>query len=401
MTSPLWILNGALTLMYAISVPLMVVMRTEVPVRASLVSRTSPSRPDVDISKINPALIYENDLFDTFVKVEIAAPKEKPHDEIVIPVPPKIEDVPSVKPRETEFLPPLQIKLKGVLLNSNSQFSRAVIANAKTKAEGLYKLGDVIEDATLIHISKVKVTFVRSNGQQEVLFLNEDVAQADPIYEGDRVWASMISQVNESTYRIDTRLFKKKIQSVAQIFELLDFTTAFDKGKSIGGRIGRFAKGSFGSLMGLEHGDIVVAVNGSPTTTPADRVKIYHAIKDAGNNQTIKVSVLRSGSPIELTYITHQMVDDEDDDLEEEEQESLKRLPAGSSVKGTGLAARAPRGQGGSEKSEPSTQMPIPTANKKFRTLASEPAGDLTRMVRKKDKQAMLDFGGRNASLQR
>ena len=43
------------------------------------------------------------------------------------------------------------------------------------------KTGDVIEDAQLMRIFSNKVVLVRSNGQQEVLYLREKDAKTDPI----------------------------------------------------------------------------------------------------------------------------------------------------------------------------------------------------------------------------
>lgn len=371
----------------------MIFMRTDIPRRNPLITSVQPVQLESDVSKVNPAVIYEHDLFGTFVrKVE---PEKPAHEEIVIPVPPHVEEAPAYKHGEAEFLPPLQIKLKGILLNSNALYSRAIIVNTKTKSEKLFKIGDLIEDATLIHIYKNKIALVRSNGQQEVLFLNEEMAQADPIYQGDRVWATLITQVDESTFNIDSRGFKKKIQTVAQILELLDITTAFDQGKCVGCRVGQITAGSFGALLGLQYEDVITSINNITTDTPNNRVKIYQAIKKAGGNQTIEISLTRNNETKKLFYKAHQITEDADDDILDEEPVK-KTNPAG-------ILLRNDTKQPQPDLPELPIKMPgkLRTTGSAPREIAPENDNNLSQVFKKKDQQSMLDFGSRNAFLQR
>ncbi|HBY05823.1 MAG: hypothetical protein UV38_C0003G0204 [candidate division TM6 bacterium GW2011_GWE2_42_60] len=401
MTSPLWILNSSLTLMCILSSFFMIFMRTDVPRRTTLTTSVPTVQIESDVSKVNPAIIYEHDLFGTFIYQ--TAPEKPAHEEIIIPVPPSIEEAPAYKRAEADFLPPLQIKLKGILLNSNALYSRAIIANTKTKSEKLYKIGDLVEDATIIHIYKNKIALVRSNGQQEVLFLNEEMAQSDPIYQGDRIWATLITQTGNSTFSIDSRGFKKKIQSVAQILELLDITTAFDKGKCIGCRVGQINQGSFGSLMGLQYEDIITLVNGIETTNPNNRVKIYQVIRNAGGNQTIDVEIMRNGESKKLSYKAHQITDDADDDVLDEEP-IKNNYPAGTLIHSNG---KSPQQTRPISKPEDFPELPVKmpgrlrTTDSASREIAQTSDNNITQMFKKKDQQSMLDFGSRNAFLQR
>jgi len=94
-----------------------------------------------------------------------------------------------------KFLDPLDITLKGIIvLVHNDSKNRAIIADNKTNKELTYKVGSAIEDAQLIRILSNKVIFLRSNGQQEVLYLREKDAELDPVYTIIDNWDGIIQK---------------------------------------------------------------------------------------------------------------------------------------------------------------------------------------------------------------
>ena len=181
MKSPLWMLNSAFIIIFIIMIGLMLLSRTKLPKRSSLRPRAAGIRQQRQAYKVNPAAIYENDLFGTYLKP--IKPREiEQIPSINIPAPPPPKEAKAKVPLPPKFLPRLGIELKGIVFNSNNAFSRAIIEDLKTKAERLLKIGDLVEDASLIYISRNKIIFIRSNGQQESLFVTEDDAKDDPIY---------------------------------------------------------------------------------------------------------------------------------------------------------------------------------------------------------------------------
>lgn len=366
MKSPLWILNSTFTVLFLFSLLIMFFMRIQIPPRTSLVPQVLAPARDNDISKINPALIYENDPFGTVFKPveQKAGEKEEEEPEIFVPTPPNMVSPTERSQAAIEFLPPLSLKLRGIIFNSNALYSRAMIANTKTNTEALYRVGDKIEDATLIHISKRKVVFIRPNSQQELLFINEEDAEKDPLYQGERIWSKIITPLDENVYRIDSTGFGKHITNVAQIFDQLDVTTAFDKGKNIGCRIGKLSSHSLGGQLGLHQGDVVVAVNNIPPTTTKNRVSIYQAIKNAGVQQRISVFVLRGGQQREIVYMVQKITDEEDVELKEAEEAAMRanRIPGGIPLgRNAGGLPFPPSAQPVNIPPAPLSQMPIRT----------------------------------------
>lgn len=409
MKSPLWILNSAFTVLFLISLLLVFFMRVQIPVRTGLIPQIPNAVHDSDSSKVNPVLIYENDLFGTVVK-PVETPQEEPEaSAIVIPALPNMVSGKTSARAVPDFLPPLQLKLRGVVFNTNSLYSRAIIINTKTNAENLFRTGDKIEDATLVHIGKKKVAFVRPNGQQETLFISDDDAQNDPLYQGERAWATAITPLNETTFRIDATGFKKHITSVAQLLDQLDITPAIEDGKNIGCRIGKLTRQSIGTHIGLKNGDVITDINGTKPTSTKNRVAIFKAIRGAGLNQKITISLMRTGSPLELNYLIQPITDEEEEEIKTEIKTSVyeRKLPSGIMIDR-------------SQSQLPPLSPPFPLPNNEPIIIPNAVAGPtqlggangrtlvpstgqepIENAYRRRDKKSMLGYGSRSAFLQR
>lgn len=424
MKSPLWILNSAFTVLFLISLLFVFFMRVQIPVRTALIPQVPGVARDSDSSKVNPVLIYQNDLFGTIVKPVEPKIEEQPVKEIVIPEPPKMIS-PTARSRVVpEFLPPLQLKLRGVVCNTNSLYSRAMVMDAKTNAESLLKIGDKIEDAMLVHISKHKAVFVRPNGQQETLFVTEDDAQKDPLYQGERAWKSIITSMNDKTFRIDVTGFKKQITNVGQILDQLDITPALQDGKNIGCRVGQLGTRSVGTYLGLKYDDIIMSINGIKPTSTKNRVAIFKGIRDAGVDQKIEVTVLRGGAEFEIVYLVQPVTSEEDPELSAVEEASVRerKLPGGivmdrSQIRPPFITSPKPQMMPvGAQSPHESVQQGrqksngLPVNGIEPRELVGDPTRTLMQnsgqsavedAFRRRDKKSMLGYGSRSAFLQR
>lgn len=177
MKYPLWILNSSLLFFTLLVLCFAFVSRQRVPVRESIVPEEAAPLFDQESLKINIAKIYENDLFGTYVK-EMPTPTEDQKVGEALPPPPTPKAPVTPEIPRPQFLDPLNISLKGIIVFvHDSSKNRAIIENNQTKQEASYQLGNNIEDAQLIRILSNKVIFLRSNGQQEVLYLKERDAQ--------------------------------------------------------------------------------------------------------------------------------------------------------------------------------------------------------------------------------
>ncbi len=301
MRPPLWILNSALLLLLFTALCFILVSRVTVPERESIEPdgyiKPIPKR----VSEVNLRKIYEHDLFDTYVP-EMQGPKE-PSYVTPLPLPPMPKPVHVPPEPKPQFLKPLEVGLKGIfIVASDDSKNRIVLADNKTKKEKQYKVGDTVEDAQLIKIFSNKALFLRANGQQEVLYLRPKDAQLDPAYAVIGDWKNVARKITDNYYGINVNQFVFRVRNLAQFIDLLDLTTVYSKGTSIGCRIGKLPDNSLGGELGLQSGDIIVTINGVSVTDTAQRMAIYKDIVAMKTKESIIVELLRNKAPLTIKY---------------------------------------------------------------------------------------------------
>ncbi len=301
MNRPLWILNSFLLLCIFFTLIFILFSRPAVPLKKSIeISESGQPLKESEL-KISTKKIYEHDLFGTYEK-EMPTPQEQ---DLIGPMPqppmPKMVAIP--EPPKPEFFDPLNITLKGItVVLNNSAKNRAIIADNKTNTERIYKEGDAIEDAQLVRILNNKVIFLRSNGQQEVLYLREKDAQADPSYKATGEWQEVVQKIGENMFLVNADLFVQRVNNLAHFIDIFDITTLYKKGASIGVRIGHPEDDAFAQSLGLQTGDLITAINGIPTTSTANRVAIYKKITSMNEDDTVIVTAQRNNEEIMLHY---------------------------------------------------------------------------------------------------
>lgn len=298
MRYPLWVLNSSLLFLVLLTLLFVWFSQERIPRRGGIEPREYPAVIK-EIPTINIAKIYEHDLFDTYI--EPSAPPSPLAPPLPLPPKPKPAYVPIRE--KPSFLEPLPITLKGIIIVSQDDAkSMATISDNRTNQEVVYKIGDTIEDAQLIRIFRNKVVFVRTNGQQEILYLRERDAQSDPVYAFLGDWEDVIEKISDTEFTVDPGLFVERVQNLAQFIDILDLTTSYKRGKNIGCRVGTIAENSLGAALGLHSGDIILTINTISATSAANRYTIYKAVISAKIDDTIVVSVQRAGQTVDLSY---------------------------------------------------------------------------------------------------
>ena len=208
-------------------------------------------------------------------------------------------------PVETEqpLLPPLNLTLKGIMIISDDSNNIAIIADNTTTKEKNYKVGDMLQDAQIIKIFSNRVVFIRSNGQQETLYLTEKDILNDPltVQEKDN-WNEVTHKKEDGVFNIDPTMFIQIIPNLALLIDMLDITTVFKEGKSIGCRLGDIDANGFGAALGLKKYDIITKIANVPVTTLDERMHAYQEVIKLNKNDSCKIELLRNNAPITLTY---------------------------------------------------------------------------------------------------
>lgn len=370
MRSPLWILNSIL-LLFALAVLGYIMYSwksvTEVPARTSL-KTSAPSEPTKreGIKPKDTQFIYgERDLFATYKPAFIPP---KPVETLpLLPPPPAAKPIVPVQRQIVQFLDPLPIKITGIIASSNEAKSQVTLININTKKSESYKVGSKLFDAYIIRIFPKKIILIRSNGQQETLYMYPADAQAEIKAMQEASWQDVIQKQSETAYTVNPKAFISRITSLASFIEMLDLTTAFKAGESIGCRIGKMDSRSIGYALGFLPGDIIISIADRAPTTTTNRIEIYNALSELQIGARVTVKVLRHGKPLTHEY--------------------------------TLFAINQP--------SEPASQPTLlaqaeETKTKYYKNLQEKyKHTDELHQVKRHDKYAMEHYGGRNAALKR
>ena len=301
MKHPFWILNSALAVLMAAVFLFIFFTKQKPPRRESIEPEISNERTKQDEIKITLSKIYENDLFDTYQKELPQTPIQTAQSPLPQPPAPEKPKIPVVA--KPEFLEPLNITLKGItVMAGDDAKNRAIIQDNQTKTEQTYKIGNSIGDAQLIRIFSNKVIFLRANGQQEVLYLRAKDAENDPAYTEYVGWQNIIHKIDAYHFTVQSKAFAERIQNLAQFIDILDLSTAFSKGQSIGCRIGAIKPLSLGETLGFMSGDIIVNVDGISALDTPSRFRIYKHIIEKTSPEPITVQLLRDNNKLTITY---------------------------------------------------------------------------------------------------
>ncbi|MBI2775543.1 hypothetical protein HYX58_06040 [Candidatus Dependentiae bacterium] len=307
MKQPWWLINSILVLVAALAIAFMFFARPKLPARVSFQPTSEVRAHKQEITKIDLAKIYANDLFDTYKAPAVMQP-EVP-DSLGTPLPPpptpKVSTIPQAPP--PRFLEPLAINLKGIVVGSDERLDVAIIESTKEGRSKNYRLGEKIEDAQLIKIYKNKIILIRANGQQETLYVNQFDAELEQLLSPKTNWDSVIKKVNETEYLVDPDLFVERVENLAQFIDMFNITTVFQQGVSIGCRIGKMQATSPGFALSILPGDIVQEINGISCATVNGRMQAYEKVSALPIGGTIAVKLLRKNIPISLFYTLQKM----------------------------------------------------------------------------------------------
>ena len=302
MRHPLWIVNSSLLVLLLVVVGFVLITRQELPAKKVTSKKSnSEATPVKKVEAISLSKIYENDLFDT-VKQPLPDLHEPEH----------LQDAPQpptptqpVIPAEIEqpLLPPLNVTLKGVMIINDDSHNIAMITDNATLKEKNYKVGDSVQDAQIIKIFSNRVTLVRSNGQQESLYLTEKDIQNDPLTLNTKEhWSEVVYKKDDSLFTVDPDMFVKVIPNLALLIDMFDITTVYKEGKSIGCRIGTVDQNSLNAALGFEKYDIITKVLDLPISTLDQRMEAFKEVIKLTKGQSCKVEILRKNKPMTFTY---------------------------------------------------------------------------------------------------
>ncbi len=333
MRQPLWAINSSLLFLFLLGQVVFFMVKMPMPRRVSLEPGAMGTLTKQTAAVVDIKTIYdENDLFGTYTPRAPVVPKQPDMTIPQIPEAPAV--IPLTVPVEPQkvFIPPLPVVLKGVIyLHDQPSRSVAMVQFQDSKEEINYRVGQLINDAQILKIFADHIVVVRSNGQQETLYLRELDASKDLSLETAKELAGLVIHQKNGVYLVPVDTFIAQVKNLGQFIDLLDLTTVYKKGKSIGCRVGKAAKDSLGAKLGFVYDDIISQVDGLPVTDIASRVLAFDHVVEKKIGDKLVVHVDRGGSVVQMHY---QLIKSSDGQRAEIGQSGAKTQPV---VKSSGL----------------------------------------------------------------
>jgi type II secretory pathway component PulC len=309
MRQPFWIINSILLVLVLLVLLFVYFSQVSIPERENIEPSVSIARKKEKRLQVNIRQIYEADLFGSYqMAIEQADLAKQP----IFPQPPEPQPTEIPELPTPQFLDPLDVALKGIfLINNDGTKNRVIISDNKTKQEATHKIGDKIGDAQLIRIFSNKIMLLRSNGQQEVVYLREQDAKFDAGYSMIDEWSLVVKQMSSGSFLIDPIAFAKRVQDLGQLIEMLHLITAYKQGVSMGCRIGKLDEKSIGTALGLQPGDIITTIDGIQADNMTNRLQIYQSVLGKKENELIVVQLLRNKEELVFEYQLRNLVPEE------------------------------------------------------------------------------------------
>jgi len=218
------------------------------------------------------------------------------------------KDLEVIMPEEIEDIEPtsLRVKLLGTV-SGDRQNARAVIAEKRGRKQGLYKIGDSIQDAVIKTILRNKV-ILRVGDKDELLTMEEPSSSKEtkgsPFSRQSRRDTSLRlprkSTRGVSTIVVNASDIQESLEDIDNILSDARIQPHFQDGKTNGLKLSRIKRGSIFSKLGLRNGDIIHEINNESLNSPDDIISLYGDLI-SGNH--VSLNITRRGRQKTLKYI--------------------------------------------------------------------------------------------------
>jgi general secretion pathway protein C len=195
---------------------------------------------------------------------------------------------------ELEELEPtsLKIALLGTVVGG-PQDGFAVIEEVGKRKQGLYRVGDSVQGATVKRILRGKVV-LSVDEKDEILMIAEE-----PASRGEPEYREKPSPEREATVVVKRSEVDESLRNVHQLLSQVRIRPHFTDGVADGLIVSNIKPDSIFARMGLRNGDIVQGLNGRNIQTPDDVMEMYERLKSGSR---LAVQVMRNGEEKIINY---------------------------------------------------------------------------------------------------
>ena len=264
-------------------------------------------RPSIDPLSQPYTAILEGHLYGGSGRAPVSAPQ------LPAPQPPSAPPPDAVPPTE-----PLPLKLIGTVVGSAEQ-SYALIEDLNTQGRRLYRIGEVVQEAKILEISRNRVVLDR-HGHREELLKIENVEATAPTDETtpevalqslpektetdapaneEEATATNIHKVGDNEWSMSRDELSRQFENLHQLLKEARLIPHFRDDQAAGFVVMRLARKSFLEQIGLRNGDILTGINGQKLNTLEEALQAYQALQ---NEPVLQLEIERNQRKELFTY---------------------------------------------------------------------------------------------------
>jgi general secretion pathway protein C len=208
-----------------------------------------------------------------------------------------------IKPTDIERLEPttLKVVLLGTVTGSQ-QNAVAVIEETEKRKQGLYRVGDSVQDAIVKMILRGKVV-LRVGDKDEILTMEESSSRRASLEE-EASSSSKRRQPSRASGRGASITVRRSdvqdaLKNINTLLSQVRIRPHFKDGKADGLALSNIKGDSIFAKLGLRDGDIVQGVNDRPIRSPDDIVSFYNKLTSGSR---ISLQINRRGQERTINY---------------------------------------------------------------------------------------------------
>ncbi len=324
MKQQLWILNSALVGLFFCSLGVLIALFQTAPR-----TRSFPSIEELTVEKPYAFSVpLEQIAQDNFFGLPFVSQTQTTRAPAPVPALPQFKKEaasPAPQEKKHDFIPPLSIKLNGLILSSDEAKSIALVTD-EAGVEKMYHVGEKIKDATLIAIFQDRVSLLRANGQKETFYLRQPGDMLPGVQPTEVKWNRVFEMIEEKRYRLDPQAFATKIASLGELIELLSLVPVYEKDEQVGIMIGKIDP-DLAVSCGMKNKDVIKQINGIMLNSPKERIRAYEALISFKKGSLVSVMLLREGRPLEITYLLEEIKEVKAKEEQGKKSSSLESSP--------------------------------------------------------------------------
>jgi general secretion pathway protein C len=207
----------------------------------------------------------------------------------------------------------LRLKLWGTVTGDDAG-AYAVIEEAGTREQNLYRVGDTVQQATVKMILREKVV-INVEGKDEILEIEEVVAGGTKKKRASESFPRRKKKISENRaggtrrqqasrnrpqrINLKSAQIKEMLEDTDELMRQIKMRPHFEDGKPDGLTLSNIKPSSIFRKMGLRNGDVISNIDGEDIQTQNDAMQIFESLK---SSSTVKLQVKRKGRLKTIDY---------------------------------------------------------------------------------------------------